>query len=92
MYCVKDELMGELEELEQELLEEQLLDVGPSKGVNLPNVPTTELPKSSKWSSNFIILFSTFKSSKWSSNFIILFSTFKQNNTKNTQYIVKKRR
>ncbi|XP_065676608.1 charged multivesicular body protein 4c [Hydra vulgaris] len=44
----EDELMGELEELEQELLEEQLLDVGPSKGVNLPNVPTTDLPKPTK--------------------------------------------
>ena len=39
---IKDELMNELEELEQEGLDEQLLEVGGT--ADLPSVPATELP------------------------------------------------
>jgi len=38
----EDDLMKELEDLEQEGLDEQLLDVGPSATDKLPSVPTTE--------------------------------------------------
>ena len=41
-HLIKDELMNELEELEQEGLDEQLLEVGGT--ADLPNVPATELP------------------------------------------------
>jgi hypothetical protein len=37
--CIKDDLMKELEDLEQEALEEQLLDVGPVAD-KLPSVPS----------------------------------------------------
>ena len=37
---LQDELFKELEELEQEELDEQLLDVGPSVTSQLPDVPT----------------------------------------------------
>lgn len=45
----EDELMAELEELEQEELDKQLLDVGPTPAagasVKLPDVPSQEPPK-----------------------------------------------
>ena len=40
--CLQDDLLAELEELEQEALDEQLLEVGPAAGVELPSVPTAE--------------------------------------------------
>jgi len=39
----EDELMAELEELEQEELDKQLLDVGPTPSVKLPSVPTDKI-------------------------------------------------
>ena len=43
----EDELERELEELEQEQLDKELLDVGPSANV-LPDVPTEDLPERAK--------------------------------------------
>lgn len=42
-----DDLMKELEELEQEELDKDLLNVGPASD-KLPDVPSTDLPTSSK--------------------------------------------
>lgn len=41
---VKDELMAELEEMEQEELDKDLLEVEGPSSVPLPNVPSTSLP------------------------------------------------
>lgn len=40
----EDDLLAELEELEQEALEKELIDVGPTPVDNLPNVPASSLP------------------------------------------------
>ncbi|KPP64280.1 charged multivesicular body protein 4b-like [Scleropages formosus] len=40
----EDELMAELEELEQEELDKNLLEIGGTENVPLPNVPSTSLP------------------------------------------------
>ena len=48
---VQDDLLAELDELEQETLDEQMLNIGSS--AELPNVPSTELPKQEK---GFLIL------------------------------------
>jgi len=42
-----DELLGELEELEQESLDEQLLEVQPTSSQKLPSVPTGKIQSSS---------------------------------------------
>lgn len=43
--CVsQDELLAELDELEQEELDKNLLEIGGSENVPLPNVPSTSLP------------------------------------------------
>lgn len=41
---VKDELLAELEEMEQEELDKNLLEVEGPSNVPLPNVPSTSLP------------------------------------------------
>jgi hypothetical protein len=41
-FCVQDELLAELEEMEEEELNRQLLDVGGADVDNLPAVPTAE--------------------------------------------------
>ncbi|XP_076869862.1 charged multivesicular body protein 4b [Brachyhypopomus gauderio] len=40
----EDELLAELEELEQEELDKNLLEIGSTENVPLPNVPSTSLP------------------------------------------------
>ncbi|XP_051567821.1 charged multivesicular body protein 4b-like [Myxocyprinus asiaticus] len=40
----EDELLAELEELEQEELDKNLLEIGGTENVQLPNVPSTSLP------------------------------------------------
>lgn len=40
----QDELLAELDELEQEELDKNLLEIGGSENVPLPNVPSTSLP------------------------------------------------
>ncbi|XP_051997263.1 charged multivesicular body protein 4b-like isoform X2 [Xyrauchen texanus] len=40
----EDELLAELEELEQEELDKNLLEIGGTENVQLPNVPATSLP------------------------------------------------
>lgn len=40
----EDELLAELEELEQEELDKNLLEIGGTENVPLPNVPSTSLP------------------------------------------------
>lgn len=44
----EDELARELEELEQEGLDQELLNVGPTPTAKLPDVPSTDLPTASK--------------------------------------------
>ena len=48
IYFEQDELLQELDELEQETLDEQMLNIGPTATAELPNVPQTELPKAGK--------------------------------------------
>ena len=43
----EDELLQELEQLEQEELDKQLLNVGPSPTDKLPSVPSSKLPVAS---------------------------------------------
>jgi charged multivesicular body protein 4 len=43
-----DELARELEELEQEGLDQELLNVGPTPTAKLPDVPSTDLPTAAK--------------------------------------------
>lgn len=40
----QDELLAELDELEQEELDKNLLEIGGTENVPLPNVPSTSLP------------------------------------------------
>lgn len=40
----QDELLAELDELQQEELDKNLLEIGGSENVPLPNVPSTSLP------------------------------------------------
>lgn len=47
-FLYKDELNAELEELEQEDLDEQMLNIGGTEAPELPSVPDTDLPSSSK--------------------------------------------
>ncbi|XP_007907476.1 charged multivesicular body protein 4b [Callorhinchus milii] len=44
----EDDLMAELEELEQEELDKNLLEIGGTTPVPLPNVPSTSLPAASR--------------------------------------------
>lgn len=44
----EDELARELEELEQEGLDQELLNVGPTPTAKLPEVPSTDLPTAAK--------------------------------------------
>lgn len=48
--------MAELEELEQEELDKNLLEIGGTEDVPLPNVPSNPLPKKTG-----VVLFSTYK-------------------------------
>lgn len=41
---LQDELLAELDELEQEELDKNLLEIGGTDNVPLPNVPSTSLP------------------------------------------------
>lgn len=44
-FCLpQDELLAELDELEQEELDKNLLEIGGTENVPLPNVPSTSLP------------------------------------------------
>lgn len=44
-WCLsQDELLAELDELEQEELDKNLLEIGGTENVPLPNVPSTSLP------------------------------------------------
>ena len=51
MFPCQDDLLRELEDLEQEELDEQLLNVGPSIAPQLPDVPTDKPGKVSSHSS-----------------------------------------